>query len=273
VLRRASAYNPTQASLADEFDLLNTLHAQGLPVAKVLMAERDVSKLGSGFIIMQRLPGKPQTIASIGEHGPAIMRQMAAILARIHSVDAKTLSAPHRDSGKGVVPVMQGLIDRFYSRWLRERVDGSMALESAFTWLRMNAAALDDRVSLVHGDCNLRNILIDGGRVSAVLDWELSHAGHSAEDLAYIRPDVEAIMPWGDFLAAYIAAGGKPASEQSLRYFSIWRDVWRTSMAACIYGAFIRGEHRNFIFGTVSFHEYYTTLDTLVSFMAREAYV
>ena len=167
---------------------------------------------------------------------------------------------------------MRSLIERFYSRWQAERVDGSMVLESGFAWLRSNAALLDDRVSIVHGDCNLRNVLVDNGRVSALLDWELAHAGHAAEDLAYIRPDVEAIMPWGEFLDAYAAAGGRPVSARALRYFDVWRDVWRTSMAACIYGAFIRGEHHSFIFGTVAFNEYYATLDTLASYMVNHAF-
>jgi aminoglycoside phosphotransferase (APT) family kinase protein len=271
VLRRASEYNATRSSLANESELLDFLHTKDLPVARVLMAERDPSKLGGEFIVLERLPGKPQTAAEIGAHGRALMLEMATILARLHAIDPRELSKPYR-ADHGVGPAMQSLIERFYSRWQAERVDGSMVLESGFAWLRSNAALLDDRVSLVHGDCNLRNVLIDNGRVSALLDWELAHAGHAAEDLAYIRPDVEAIMPWGEFLDAYTAAGGRPVSAHALRYFDVWRDVWRTSMAACIYGAFIRGEHRSFIFGTVAFNEYYATLDTLASYMVNHAF-
>lgn len=270
VLRRPSEYNPTQAQLADEFELLNDLHAAGLPVARVLTAERASVPLQGDYIVMERLTGKPQTAVELGERGRDALLQIAAILARIHALDARKLSAPYRDHGGGVRGAMQRLIDRFHRRWLAERVDGSMVLESAFSWLRANSGMLDDRVSLVHGDCNLRNVLIDGTRVSAVLDWELAHAGHAAEDLSYIRPDVEAVMPWQDFIDAYIGAGGRAVSPQALRYFEVWKDTWRTAMAACIYGAFVRGVHRNFIFGTVAFHEYYATLDTLAAFMARD---
>ncbi len=211
VLRRASEYNATRSSLANESELLDFLHTKGLPVARVLMAERDPGKLGGEFIVLERLPGKPHTAAEIGARGRAVMLEMAAILARLHAIDPRELSKPYR-ADHGVGPAMQSLIERFYSRWQAERVDGSMVLESGFAWLRSNAALLDDRVSIVHGDCNLRNVLVDNGRVSALLDWELAHAGHAAEDLAYIRPDVEAIMPWGEFLDAYAAAGGRPVA-------------------------------------------------------------
>ncbi len=271
VLRRASHYNPTRAVLTNEFELLNQLHASGLPVARVLLAEHDPSVLGGPSVVMERLPGRPHTAAELAGAGRSVLLEIAGILARMHQLNAKALSAPYRDQGGGVKGAMQALIDRFYSRWVRERVDGSMILESAFAWLRGHASLLDDHVALVHGDCNLRNILIHEGRVSAVLDWELAHAGHAAEDLSYIRPDVEAVMPWKEFIGAYESAGGRLVTDSALMYFDVWRDVWRTSMAAAIYGAYIRGEHRNFIFGTVAFNEYYATLDTLGACMARVA--
>jgi len=271
VLRRASGYNPTGASMVDEFDLLNYLHGHGLPVPAVLLAERDPTRLGGVFLIMKRLPGAAQAPEALGDAGKGLAVAMAGVLAKIHQVDARELAGPHRDDGQSLRRRMESLIDKFYLRWQAERIEGSLALESAFSWMRANVACLEGGVSLVHGDCNFRNILIDGQRISAMLDWELAHPGHAAEDLAYIRPDIEKLMPWGEFLAAYIAAGGHPVSEQALRYFKVWANLWRTSMAACVYGGYVRGKHGNFIFATVAFHEYYTTLDDLCAFMVDEA--
>jgi aminoglycoside phosphotransferase (APT) family kinase protein len=271
VLRRASGYNPTRACIADEFDLLNYLNGHGLPVPAVLLVERNPTRMGGVFLMMRRLPGSAQAPETIAGHGTTIALRMAEVLAKIHQVDASELAGPHRDDGQPVRRRMGDLIDRFYSRWQAERIEGSLALESAFAWMRANIECLEGTVSLVHGDCNFRNILLDQGRVSAVLDWELAHLGSAAEDLSYIRPDAEKLVPWADFLAAYIAAGGKQPSEQALRYFKVWTNVWRTSMAACVYGSYIRREHDNFIFATVAFNEYYTTLDDLCVFMVEEA--
>ncbi|HTT83788.1 MAG TPA: hypothetical protein VMF67_09935, partial [Rhizomicrobium sp.] len=46
--------------------------------------------------------------------------------------------------------------------------------------------------------------------------------GHPADDLAYCRPYVETIMPWGDFLAHYRKHGGPDVSEEQLRFFAVW---------------------------------------------------
>jgi aminoglycoside phosphotransferase (APT) family kinase protein len=267
VLRRASGYNPTRASMADEFDLLNYLHEQGLPVPAVLLVERDPAVLGGVFLMMKRLPGSTRTPEVLADRGRTIALAMAEVLAKLHRLDVRELAGAHRDDGQSIRRRMQALIDRFYRRWQAERIEGSLALESAFAWMRANIGCLEGTVSLVHGDCNLRNILLDEARVSALLDWELAHLGSAVEDLSYIRPDIEKLLPWPDFVAAYIAAGGAPPSEEALRYFKVWTNVWRTSMAACIYGGYIRGEHNNFIFATVAFNEYYTTLDDLCAFM------
>ena len=50
-----------------------------------------------------------------------------------------------------------------------------------------NDAPDDGRVSLVHGDYRLDNMIFmpDRSKVAAVLDWELSTLGHPLADLAY----------------------------------------------------------------------------------------
>ncbi len=38
---------------------------------------------------------------------------------------------------------------------------------------------------IVHGDFGPQNVLIEGGEVRALLDWEFAHVGHPVEDLAW----------------------------------------------------------------------------------------
>jgi aminoglycoside phosphotransferase (APT) family kinase protein len=134
--------------------------------------------------------------------------------------------------------------------------------------LRDNIHCIGPELSLVHGDCNFRNILLDGDRVSALLDWELAHPGHAAEDLSYIKTDIEKIMPWQDFLEAYLARGGVPVSDAMIRFFAVWADVWRSTLACNCYTSFIRGEHRSYLLASVGHNEYYASLDPLCAAMS-----
>ncbi len=54
-------------------------------------------------------------------------------------------------------------------------------------WLPDNVPADDGKVSLVHGDFRLDNMMFDPDthKVLALVDWELSTLGHPYADLAY----------------------------------------------------------------------------------------
>jgi aminoglycoside phosphotransferase (APT) family kinase protein len=51
-------------------------------------------------------------------------------------------------------------------------------------WLDANAP-VSDRITVVHGDYRVGNFLRQGGRITAILDWELVHLGDPHEDLAW----------------------------------------------------------------------------------------
>src|SRR2546426_12754565 len=59
-------------------------------------------------------------------------------------------------------------------------------MERLIEWLPGNIPA-DERLSLVHGDFRLENLILHptDSRIVAVLDWELSTLGHPFSDLAY----------------------------------------------------------------------------------------
>jgi aminoglycoside phosphotransferase (APT) family kinase protein len=86
--------------------------------------------------------------------------------------------------------------------------------------------------SFVHGDASFHNILVEDGRLTALLDWELSHAGDAAEDLAYVKHLAQHIVPWDDFMASYQEAGGSPISSLRLSYFEVWRPLGLALIAA-----------------------------------------
>ena len=60
-------------------------------------------------------------------------------------------------------------------------------MDQLIDWLSDNIPEDDGKVSLVHGDYRLDNLMFskDDNQIIAVLDWELSTLGHPYADLAY----------------------------------------------------------------------------------------
>ena len=75
-------------------------------------------------------------------------------------------------------------------------------LELALHWLRSNASAPRTEITLVHGDFRTGNLMVTPEGLSGVLDWEFSHWGSPAEDLAWM-----CVRDWR-FGQLELAAGG-----------------------------------------------------------------
>ncbi|RUT96760.1 phosphotransferase family protein, partial [Mesorhizobium sp. M7A.T.Ca.TU.009.01.3.2] len=65
--------------------------------------------------------------------------------------------------------------------------DAVADMDGLIAWLETHMPADDGRISLVHGDYRLDNLIFapDRPKVLAVLDWELSTSGHPFADIAY----------------------------------------------------------------------------------------
>jgi aminoglycoside phosphotransferase (APT) family kinase protein len=60
-------------------------------------------------------------------------------------------------------------------------------MDELIAWLPAHCPPDDGRVSLVHGDFRIDNLIFDAHmpRIRAVVDWELSTLGHPMADLSY----------------------------------------------------------------------------------------
>ncbi|MFI5054192.1 MAG: phosphotransferase, partial [Acidimicrobiia bacterium] len=80
--------------------------------------------------------------------------------------------------------------------------------------------ATDERPSLVHGDVGAGNFMVNDGRVTAMIDWELAHVGDPHEDMAWLWMR-GAHTSFGDprqRLAEYEAAAGRSIDPDRLRW-------------------------------------------------------
>jgi aminoglycoside phosphotransferase (APT) family kinase protein len=214
---------------ADEFDTLVLADEAGVPVPKPLLVEADPRVLGGTFMLVALVAGEKQGEIFPDVSFPATGRreiglQLAAILARIHSIPLERLGRPVPTSSD----IRFDLLRRVDSA--RERFgDGtgtepSLLFELACRWLTANVdRALVGPIVLRHGDLGLHNMLIEGTTVTAMLDWELSTPDYAVADLGNVHHTAKALLPWDDFVAKYVASGGNPAAcdGTAVRFYSI----------------------------------------------------
>lgn len=172
-----------------EYRVYEALAKTEVPVPKVyhLCEDRDI--LGSMFYVMEFCEGRIFWGAALPELESNEQRaqaydQMNRVLAAIHSVDLEAVGLA--DYGKP-----GNYFERQLSRWTEQyrasEIDKIPAMDQLITWLEGHIPEDDGRVSLVHGDYRLDNMMFapDKADVIAVLDWELSTLGHPFADLAY----------------------------------------------------------------------------------------
>lgn len=106
-----------------------------------------------------------------------------------------------------------------------EEVPGADPLiDFALAWLRDNLPDPDGEPCLVHGDAGPGNFLFADGHLTALIDWELAHAGDPMEDLAWfsMRSVMEPVPDFTACIRAYEAAVGKPVDVARIRYHRVF---------------------------------------------------
>ena len=264
ILRRDRNFEIVPTSASREFDLLNELRARGMPVAHCLAVQYDdAPPLHRPSLLMVRAAGSPlrkvdaKTLARIDPKlaTPDLILQLAAPLARLHLTKVEGLPLPGVTGTGSNRARFVALLADYHQRLHRFQREPFPIIDAAFAYLYANADLIDDRVTLVHADYDLRNVLFHDRCLSVILDFELAHLGHPAEDLGYLRNDIERLMPWTEFLAAYEAAGGASVSDELIRYFQIWAWAFRGSCNVTAFSGYRSGVHGDVFLGTLCFIE------------------
>jgi aminoglycoside phosphotransferase (APT) family kinase protein len=173
-----------------EYGVLASLESTPVPVPRVYWLEPDEKWLGRPFFIMERLPGTttPNRLGLFAPEDPAlrakIAKQWVEILARIHAVDWRGLGL----SFLGVPEAGTDCARREIAKWEKaidkNKLEPQPILTEALLWLKSNKPKAE-RISLVHGDYKQDNILFENEKISAILDWEMSHLSDPMEDLGW----------------------------------------------------------------------------------------
>ncbi len=172
-----------------EYRVLAALADTDVPVAKVYHLCEDPEVIGSMFYIMEFCDGNVHWASSLDDISSNQLRakmydEMSRVMAAIHSVDLEKVGLS--DYGRPG-NYFQRQYDRWSAQYKASELKPIPEMDQVIEWLGQNIPEDDGRVSLVHGDYRLDNLMFssDNQQVIAVLDWELSTLGHPFADLAY----------------------------------------------------------------------------------------
>ena len=170
-----------------EYRVMKALAKTDVPVPQTFHLCNDELIIGSVFFVMQYIPGHiywdPMLPQLSNDQRYAVYMEMCRVLAALHQVNIKTVGLG--DYGKpGDYFTRQ--INRWSQQYFASETEKISAMEAVIEWLPANTPVDDGRVSLVHGDFRMDNMIFsDNCEVVALLDWELSTLGHPLADLAY----------------------------------------------------------------------------------------
>lgn len=171
-----------------EFRVMQALQETDVPVPRVYLLCLDVEVIGSWFYLMAYVEGRifwDPALPEVSRHErAALYDQMNQVLAAMARLDVE--QAGLADYGKA-----GNYFARQISRWSRQyqasATETIPAMDQLIAWLPEHIPPDEGRVSLIHGDFRLDNIIFHPTepKILAVIDWELSTLGHPLADISY----------------------------------------------------------------------------------------
>ncbi|MFD2416084.1 phosphotransferase family protein [Amycolatopsis pigmentata] len=205
---------PTAHDMTREHRVISALAPTPVPVPGTIALCQDADVLGAPFYVMEYVEGKPyRSDTQLAELGPertkAIGERLIDTLVDLHAVDPVAVKL--EDFGRP-----QGFLERQVRRW-KKQLDASRSrdlpgIDSLHERL-VAAVPGDAEPTIVHGDYRLDNVLVRDGRITAVLDWEMSTLGDPLTDLALMVAYAEAGKIGPSVVSTVSTAPGYPGTE------------------------------------------------------------
>ena len=171
-----------------EYRVMSSLKPAGIAVPQMVVFSDADGSLGRQFYIMRYVDGDIYWNPSLPDHSARergkIYDEMNKALVQLHGLSPGAV-------GLGDFSRTGAYFERQLRTWSRQYhlatqtpSQDMLVLEA---WLGKNLPPEDHRLSVVHGDFRLDNLIFDPQTqtLRAILDWELSSLGHPFADLAY----------------------------------------------------------------------------------------
>jgi aminoglycoside phosphotransferase (APT) family kinase protein len=219
-----------ETAMPVEHAALRAVQHTGVPAPAPLWLDATGAAVGRPFLATTHMPGTADMAllraAPDDTEARQLAEHLAEVAARLHTVDPARVDPavlPRVD----VAGAATAQLDVWEPLAERQRLEPLPALRRAFSWLRANAPVAE-RVSLVHGDLRVGNFLAHGGRVQALLDWEMAHLGDPLEDVAWAYRALWSparVLPFDAFVARWSAHSGLTAEPRRLLWYRMFNEV------------------------------------------------
>ncbi|MEJ2410949.1 MAG: phosphotransferase family protein [Novosphingobium sp.] len=240
--------------IQSEYQVFRLAHAAGIAAPEPLVLEDGDNETGTKFLIVRKLPGVNygSVFSASRELSDALIHDLIRVLAQIHSVDigqhAGIVGASHLAEWAG-----DGTASASVKRWLDtwkmfwdEQDYPSPILARGFNWLYDNIPENESAPRLLHSDYALGNVLIENDKISGVLDWEQTHLGDPAEEVAWLVTNLRSIAPEEQIVRIYAELTGDHISTERLRFFDVFTAV---KIMLCGVGALTKFQKKDSIDG------------------------
>ena len=175
-------------SLAGEAESVLLGESAGVPVPHIWGYTSDERYAGGPFFVGTRVDGEsvPRKVLRAipsPRAGEDLARQCGSALARLHQVPVDRIHTDMlRPLDENPAETAIELLDEVVATELLQPVP---VYHLARRWLVSNQPSTPHPHRICHGDFRNGNLIVDGGRLAAVLDWEACHNGDPFQDVAW----------------------------------------------------------------------------------------
>ncbi len=230
----ASTRVPSSLGRVEEFQVLKAVFAAGVTVPEPLFACADNAVIGKPFFVMRRAAGsaagRPITLDPALEAArPAIAEQLGRELARLQTIRPPRLDLAFLAPDDGPLPRIAEI-----RAYLDDHPNPRPVLEWALRWAEKH---LPERLPpvLCHRDFRTGNYLLDGTRLTGILDWEFAGWGDPDEDIGWLcckgwrfgRLDREAggIADRAPFYGGYEVESGRRLDPARVKFWEVFANI------------------------------------------------
>lgn len=178
----------------------------GVPTPEVMAIDVSMSRFPEAFMITRRIKGVSGDTAHSTEEGVALLKQLGHYLSLIHQVKLKGFGRHPEVQREELVgkynSLWESLSSDLYVPWWGETIvkEGLLSQEKVNKYLQMledNKDLFDlPQASLVHGDPSLKNSIVDGDKITGIVDMENCMASDPIQDFAWHHFWTEGAEPY-----------------------------------------------------------------------------
>jgi aminoglycoside phosphotransferase (APT) family kinase protein len=250
IVRRDPLGGLLETDRATEFAVLRALQASAVPAPLPRWIDATGTSLGRPSLVMRRESGSCDYFVVNGERPLServrLAERFCDLLAEVHLVDWRTTGMAAFLTDPGPMASVTEL-ERWEAVLRRDQLEAYPELELAKVWLLANAPRSSTTV-LVHGDFKPGNVLLDGERMTALLDWELAHLGDPMEDLGWVTQPLRmkehligGAWEHRELFDRYTRATGREVDEMSVAWWRVFASYKTAVMQVTGLRAFVEG--------------------------------